>query len=79
MDKIIRVVYKKWIARQRVKGEHPDEETLACFMDAKLSLQETERIKAHLIGCDKCADAVAIILRANPQDKKKCLKSYSRV
>jgi len=70
MEKLIKAVYKKWKAGQKIKAGHPDEETLACFVEAKLSPQEGERVKAHLINCDRCSEAVAVILRSNPEGAK---------
>ena len=67
MEKLIKIVYKKWKAAQKPKGGHPDEDTLACFLEAKLSSNEAERVKAHLISCDQCSEAVAVILKSNPE------------
>ena len=58
LEKLIKEVYKKWKAAQEAaQGSHPDEETLACFLEARLSEEEMGRIKEHLISCDNCAEA----------------------
>jgi len=50
---------------------HPDEEAWVCFFEDRLSVQESERIKAHLISCEVCAEifAIGIGWKAAP-DKK---------
>jgi len=63
LEKLIKEVYKKWKAVQEAaEGSHPDEETLACFLEARLSEEEMGRIKEHLISCDNCAEAFAFNL-----------------
>jgi hypothetical protein len=63
LEKLIKEVYKKWKAGQEAaEGSHPDEETLACFLEARLSEEEMGRIKEHLISCDNCAEAFAFNL-----------------
>jgi len=62
MENLIKSVYKGWKNNQKLRAEHPDEETLNSFLEAKMSLAESEQIKAHLISCDKCSEVVAICL-----------------
>jgi len=58
---LIKVVYKNWKSDQpRVEELHPDEETFTCFFEGRLPAKENERIKAHLIGCERCAEALAV-------------------
>jgi hypothetical protein len=68
MEKLIKAVYKKWKARYSAKGEHPDEETLACFLESKLPPDESERVKSHLVSCEQCSDALAIILKTSQEE-----------
>jgi len=57
------MVYKKWkLGSDKIQGMHPDEETLACFLEGRLSKEENDRIKAHLVSCGNCAEAVALNL-----------------
>lgn len=57
------MVYKKWRpGAGKIQGMHPDEEALVCFLEGRLSKEENERIKAHLLSCDNCAEAVALNL-----------------
>jgi hypothetical protein len=71
LEGLIKAVYKKWKAGQKAaEGSHPDEETLACFLEAKLSEEEMGRIKEHLISCDNCAEAFAFSLREEARDIK---------
>lgn len=71
LEKLIRLVYKGWKADQSNKErEHPDEETLACFIEGKLTKEESDIIKEHLIICDNCAEAVALNLSAGTTETK---------
>lgn len=59
LEKSIKAVYGRWRkSRKPDAGEHPDEETLACFMEGRLSDEESCRIKEHVLVCDRCAEAV---------------------
>ena len=46
----------------KVQGGHPDEETLACFLEGRLPKQDCEPLKQHLLACDKCMEAFALSL-----------------
>ncbi len=55
------MVYKRWKSEQpRGTEPHPDEEALACFVEGRLSSEESERIKTHLLGCDYCVRILTI-------------------
>lgn len=67
IEQFIKSIYKKWKAQQpQTQGPHPDEEDIACFLENKLSKQECEVIKLHLINCDRCAEIVATQLELRP-------------
>ncbi|MDP2923859.1 MAG: hypothetical protein Q8O30_09125 [Candidatus Omnitrophota bacterium] len=71
LEKLIRTVYKIWKVNQPVaKESHPDEETMACFLENKLSAQESDDIKAHLISCDTCAEVIAVQLKLKAIETK---------
>ncbi len=71
LEKLIRAVYKIWKVNQSVaKESHPDEETIACFLENKLSAQESGQIKAHLISCDTCAEVIAVQLKLKTIETK---------
>lgn len=71
LERLIGSVYKKWKSDQsQISQPHPEEETFACFLENKLSPEETEQIKAHLLSCDSCAEAVATSLRLKPNSIK---------
>ncbi|MDD5027761.1 MAG: zf-HC2 domain-containing protein [Candidatus Omnitrophica bacterium] len=71
IERLIRTVYNGW-KRSRLKeiDVHPDEETLACFLDGCLSEQENERLKAHLTVCNDCSQACALNLDAETVELK---------
>ena len=64
-DKLIKVVYEKWKAKlPGDKLAHPHEESLSAFIENRLSSrEEKERIKRHLLSCDKCAQIVALSIK----------------
>lgn len=63
LEKLVKLAYRRWKSDRFNKGkEHPDEEALVCFMEKRLTLEENEIIKEHLITCDACAQAVALNL-----------------
>ncbi|MFA5402487.1 MAG: zf-HC2 domain-containing protein [Candidatus Omnitrophota bacterium] len=71
IERLIRTVYNRW-KKNRLKetDAHPDEETLACFLDGCLSEQENERLKAHLAVCNDCSQACALNLGAETAELK---------
>lgn len=61
IERLITMVYKQWRFEQpKGNGLHPDEETLSCFVEGRLSPHESEQIKTHLFGCDTCVQILAI-------------------
>jgi len=61
LEKLIKIVYENWKFDQpKIEELHPDEETFACFLTGKLPPKETARIRAHLIGCERCAEVFAV-------------------
>lgn len=64
LEKLTKFVYKKW--RQEAvgsEGPHPDEETLACFLERKLPEEESIKLKEHLVTCDSCLESLVIAFR----------------
>ena len=61
LEKLIKIVYKKWkLDQPKATQPHPDEETLAYFIEGRLTPKENERIQTHLIGCERCAEVFTI-------------------
>ena len=69
-EKIAKAVYRSWKAGQKDAdyAAHPDEETLACFLEGKLEPGENEGVVKHLASCEKCAESFA--LQVKLQDAK---------
>jgi DNA-directed RNA polymerase beta' subunit len=71
LEKLIKAAYKKWkLGHNTLDGQHPDEETLACFLENRLTSQEKEDIKAHLVSCDSCVEIVAIQMQLYVDSQK---------
>lgn len=65
------MVYKKWKSEQNSKNEpHPDEEMLACFIEGRLSPEENEQIKTHLISCARCAEIFTLQAKLRLSEEK---------
>ncbi|MFZ2384999.1 MAG: hypothetical protein WBE75_02190 [Candidatus Omnitrophota bacterium] len=57
---LIKKVYARWKASRRAgSGEHPDEETLACFLEGLLSRRDEAYLKEHILDCPRCAEIIA--------------------
>ncbi|MGE5197949.1 MAG: zf-HC2 domain-containing protein [Deltaproteobacteria bacterium] len=69
LDNLIKSVYKKWKSVHAPRpGTHPQEEDIACFIEGKLSPQESDKIKEHLISCAACTENIVIQSRLKPDE-----------
>lgn len=61
---LIKKIYRIWKSDHSVTdGGHPNEESMACFLEGRLSPEENNRIKSHLLACDSCAEVFAASAR----------------
>ena len=61
LEKLVKFVFSQW--RRDAAGQedvHPDEETLACFLERKLPQEADVLVKRHLIQCDDCLKALVL-------------------
>jgi len=59
LERLIKLAYRRWKKDSvKAEGNHPDEEAFACFIENKLSEEESESVCAHLIACRPCLEAV---------------------
>lgn len=71
LEKLIKLVYKKWKSdHPAIAGAHPDEEAFACFLEGRLSKEESEQFKAHLISCAACTEILTTQLGLEAQAEK---------
>ncbi|MDD4953744.1 MAG: zf-HC2 domain-containing protein [Candidatus Omnitrophica bacterium] len=70
LEKFIGLLYKNWRSQNPRAREsaHPDEETLACFLEGRLPRNDAEVVRAHLLNCDRCAEIFALSLKNQPQE-----------
>jgi len=67
LEQLIKAVYRKWKSEHLAADNlHPDEEAWACFLEGRLPKEENERIKAHLLSCDSCAENFTLQLKLKP-------------
>ena len=70
-EKIIRVIYRQGKCGLRlVNDEHPDEETLASFLEDRLAQADGELIQEHLLKCDICAEYLSTQIKIEPHLSK---------
>lgn len=63
MEKLIKLVYRRWKTDHSITDPvHPDEETLACFLENRLPQKENKKIQAHLVRCPDCAKIISACL-----------------
>lgn len=71
LEKFIKLIYKRWKSDNIKTGQnHPDEEALISFIDGRLSQEEAEEIKSHLLNCDSCAEVIALTLEVIPDESR---------
>lgn len=69
IERLTKIIYRKRKKPSlRLNDLHPDEEVMVCLLEGRLSREEGERIKAHLIDCDICAERVAVQLKLKETD-----------
>lgn len=69
IEGLIKAIYVKWKQGKLQEGGHPDEELLTCFAQGKLSAQEQQSIKAHIISCARCTEALSISLGVQGEEE----------
>lgn len=64
LERVIRLVYgRSKTMSDEALLKHPDEETIACYSEGRLSDNEAEVVKKHLLECGPCARAFAAGLK----------------
>lgn len=64
LENFIKRIYKNWKKdKTSIGGKHPDEEMFVCFFEDRLSKEEAERLKAHLISCKRCLEIVDVQMK----------------
>jgi hypothetical protein len=60
-EELIKIAYRRYKSQNYGEDRaHPDEETMACFWEDKLSPAEKESLTLHITGCALCAEALAL-------------------
>ena len=61
IEEIISMVYKTWRGQLRSSyGACPEEETFALFLEGLLPEGESQELKKHFLGCDRCLEVIAL-------------------
>ncbi len=56
-------------AHEATDGPHPDEETISCFLEGKLTAPEAEGVKKHALRCGRCIDLLVTYIKAKSTDE----------
>jgi hypothetical protein len=65
-EDLMKLAYQYWKkSRLEAHESHPEEENLACFLEGKLSLDESDKIKEHILHCDSCLEIISIAIKLN--------------
>lgn len=71
LERLIRAVYREWKESHPFADDpHLDEEAWVCFLEGRLSAEDGERIKTHLISCEACAEVLVTAARLKPAPVK---------
>jgi hypothetical protein len=66
-EQIAKIIYREWKAANRFTGQdHPDAESLACFLEDSLPAQDKKLIQKHALSCDLCAEYLTTQLKIQP-------------
>jgi len=56
-EELMKKAFNSWKSSSlREYAAHPDEETLACFFEGRLTPKEEEEVERHLLTCAHCAE-----------------------
>ena len=67
-EHVAKIIYQEWkTANNHFTGQdHPDAESLACFLEDKLAQADRDLIQGHLLKCDICAEYLSTQLKIQP-------------
>ncbi len=66
-EKITRIIYRERKSNLPFMAQdHPSEESLACFLEDKLTTKEKNVVTQHLLSCGSCADYLSVQLKIQP-------------
>lgn len=67
LEKITGIIYRERKSLKSTKlQEHSNEESLACFLEDKLSAADKDAVIKHLLSCDSCAEYLSVQLKIQP-------------
>jgi len=66
-EQVVKIVYREWKAANRFTGQdHPDAESLACFLEDILPAADKRQIQEHALSCGLCAEYLSTQLKIQP-------------
>lgn len=69
-EDLMQAAYRYWKqSRLESYGPHPDEEDWADFLEGRLSVSRSEKIKEHILHCDSCLEIVSIVVNFNDNEE----------
>lgn len=73
LGKIIAGKLREQLGPESRPGECPDAETLACYFDYTLTEGEREAFDTHLLGCSRCQEHIAELVRLSGADEPRVM------
>jgi hypothetical protein len=71
LEGVIKMIYRLYRNRHnQTNSPCPDEETLVCFSEGRLSKSESKKIQEHLISCRRCAETVSLFCQRFEEEKE---------
>jgi hypothetical protein len=68
LESLVIMVYREWRGRENKEHDsHPDEETFACFVEERLTPEENEQVKAHVLSCQRCSEILTACIKMSSE------------
>ncbi len=66
-ERLVKIIYREWKQANLFTGnEHPDEESLASFIEDTLPQAQKKLIQEHVLKCELCSECLSMPLKIQP-------------
>ena len=71
IEEVIKMIYRFYRkGHNQPNSSCPDEETLVCFSEGRLSKSEAKKMHEHLISCRRCAEIISLFCQRFEEKKE---------
>jgi hypothetical protein len=68
LESLVIMAYREWRGRENKEHDsHPDEETFVCFVEERLTPEESNQIKAHVLSCQRCSEILSTCIKMSSE------------